>query len=106
MGVFKALKDSWKAKSTFEKIGTVIDIITMIGGGAIGATAGKALSAGQKPISAVCTKITCAGLGMAAGSVANYQLKKSYAKPIAGFVDLCKEAKLTKDKKEEEPVNG
>ena len=107
MGVFKAIKDSWKGMSTTEKIGMFFDIVTMIGGGAIGASVGKKLSEGQKPITAVCVRLTCAGLGIAAGDIANHQLKESYGKPIAAFVDLCKEAKLSKDKKnEEEPANG
>lgn len=101
MGIFKALKDSWKAKTTVEKIGTIIDIITMIGSGAIGGSLGKTLSAGQKPIGRLCTQITCSGLGIAAGNAANKALKTYYGEPLGHIIDT-----IANPKKEEEPANG
>ena len=100
MGIISKMKAGWQAKTTAEKINMVLDLICSIGTGAISIAAGKNLSEGHNPISRACIRISCAGLGMAAGDIASKTLQENYGKPAAMIIDKIKE------NKKEEQTNG
>ena len=89
--MLKNLYLKWKVKTTTEKIACVLDILTMVGGGLIGADAGKKASQGHTVLGQICIRATTAGLGMAAGDIACKALREAYAETIGKLVDKAKE---------------
>ena len=95
--VIERIKSKWMAKTTAEKIDFVIDLVTMIGSSAIGASASHRFGAGHKKITKVCVGITCSGLSLAIGDTASKALKANYGAPAAQVIDAIKEAKKHKE---------
>lgn len=74
------LQAEWKKMTTAEKIKRVLEIMTDIGGGAIGGTIAGSAAQGKNRLEKVCLCVTGVGLGMAVGEAART--------PLNGLVDM------------------
>ena len=104
MGILKAMKSSWKAATTAEKLNFVLDLICGFGAGAIGGTVTKKLLPNMNKIEQICAGITMGGLTMAAGTVAA-KAYEPYTEAVGKIVDTAKAKAKAAEEKEEE-ANG
>ena len=94
---FGRLRAAWAAKTTEQKVCTIVDFICGFGTSTLTLAAGDKLCEGLNPIQKAGVRIAGAGLSIAAGDVAAKALKDNFAKPIANTVDMIS-AKVNRNK--------
>lgn len=90
MGIWNNIKATWKAKTTTEKIGGILDIISVVGGGLIGRDLGNIFSKDKNIFSRICISITASGFGAVIGEMASKKLHEDYAEPLGTLIDYAK----------------
>lgn len=98
MNIFTKIKAAWKMQNTAEKIGVVIDLISMIGGACAGSAVGD-IAAGKAhtKIGYICAKITGAGVGLAVTELASKELRENYGDVLAHVIDKSRENEKKKE---------
>lgn len=88
--MWKALKAEWKAMTTAQKIGCVIDIICGFGSAAAGAKIGAQLSAGSGKFESFCIRTVTTGACMAAGEAGSKALRSNFGDFAGAVIDKAR----------------
>lgn len=90
-GIFKRLRMSWKAMTTEEKVGLVVDILCGVGSTSMGIVAGNKMSEGRGVLEGICIRTTTTGLALYGGEIASKALRENYVPVAAALIDKAKE---------------
>lgn len=105
MGIITRGLNRWKAKTTEEKVQSVLDFVCGWGMGSVCGSIANRFTAGRDKFTRIAAAVSMSGIGMIAGDYASKALMENLGKPCIEIGKTIK-AKAAEAAKKEETENG